>query len=177
MKIKDITLDDIRCGKNWRVINIEKFTSESLKMEELEIEPLENYGPEDTLVYSGLSVYLKELGEPRSGFLNWLLGKLRRRKDCRFAPDTPKDLEDGMVPVVCPLVMVKEVQETGWDYCEYLGGRWQQLGLKPNRDAPLSQEYFADPVPEDEEFDVCGDRGPIRDEHRKGFTNWIEYLD
>jgi len=49
--------------------------------------------------------------------------------------------------------------------------------LKANPDAPLSEAYFADPVAEDPEFDASGDDGPIRERHRRGFRNWVRYLE
>ncbi len=169
-------MEDIREGKNWRVLNPDALLQDGFLMEELEIEPLGDYKPSDTLVYSGLWVYLKDLGEPRTGLMSRLLGRGKRRQDCRFPPDDPAELESGTTAVVRPLVMVKEVKESGWDYCEYVDGAWRQLGLRPNPDTQLSESYFADPVQEDPEFDVCGDEGPIRNRHKTGFENWVPYL-
>jgi hypothetical protein len=81
-----------------------------------------------------------------------------------------------MVPVVTPIVMVKEVDDAGWDYCEYLDGAWRQVGLCPNPNAPLLHEYIANPLDEDREFSVCGDRGPIKNQHKIGFQRWCVYL-
>jgi hypothetical protein len=173
MKIKDINVDDVRAGMNWRVLNPDKLLEPDFLMEDLEIEPLGQYIPSDTLVYSGIWVYLKDLGEPRSDISQPFK---RDECECLFPPEDPKDLEQRMIPVVEPLLMVKEVQESGWDYCEYVEGQWRQVGLKPNPDAPLTNEYFANPVQEDEEFDVCGDDLPLREIHKRGFRNWIEFL-
>jgi hypothetical protein len=173
MRIKDITIDDVRAGKNWRVLDMEVIIDSP--MEDLEIEALSEYSPSDTLVYAGVTVFLRDFGEP--GSLNRLNGQTRLLEDCQFPPEDPKDLAPGMTPIVRPLVMVKEVQESGWDYCEYVDGRWRQLGLKPNPDCPLCEEYFANPVEEDPEFNVCGDGLPIRVRHRKGFLNWVKYLE
>ena len=62
-------------------------------------------------------------------------------------------LENGAVE---PLLLVKEVSspEYGGDYCEYVDGRWRQLGLVPNPDAPIGTEYIANPHPDDPSF--CG---------------------
>ena len=60
-------------------------------------------------------------------------------------------LETG---IVYPLVMVKEVGsgDYGGDYCEYRKGRWRQLGLEIEPDAPNQQVYIADPLPQDPSF-------------------------
>lgn len=176
MRIKDITIEHVRCGRNWRVLNPEAIVAAGFQMENLEIEPLADYVPSDTLVYAGVCVYLKDLGEPRSGWLNRLMGRARRRQNCQFPPEDPKDLAPGTVPVVKALVMVKEVRESGWDYCEYVDGRWRQVGLKPNPDCSLCEEYFADPAEEDPQFDICGDGVPVRLRHKRGFANWVKYL-
>ena len=176
MQIKDITINDIRTGKNWRVPDPDSMLDEDFPLEDLEIEPLSSYEPSDTLVYTGIYVYLKDLGEPRSGLFMRLTGRGRRRKNCRCAPDDPKDLETGMTPVVEPLLMIKEVQHSGRDYCQYVDGTWRQCGLEPNPDAPLGTEFFADLVPEDPEFDALGDKDSLRKEHKKAFENWIKYL-
>ncbi|GEM_PF-5591005 len=175
MQIKNITLADIKAGKNWLVLDSEALL-DSAPMECLEIEPLGKYTISDMVVYSGITVHLKELGEPRSGLMAYLLGIAKTRQGCRYPPDDPKDLAEGMTPVVKPIVMVKEVGSAGWDYCEYVAGKWRQTGLKPNPDAPLGNEYIANPVDEDPEFTVCGDKGPIRDEHRAGFQKWVGFL-
>jgi hypothetical protein len=176
MKIKDITLGDIKAGKNWIVKNPNMLLDDNLLMEELEIHPLDKYSVTDTIVYGGIYVWLKDLGEPCTSFLARITGRGRRIKDCKYPPEDPKNLDSDMIPLVKPLVMIKEIQDSGWDYCEYVDGHWQQLGLKPNPDAPLSEEYFADPDSGDPEFDICGDDGPIRDRHKKGFQNWVKYL-
>jgi hypothetical protein len=176
MRIRDITHVDIRSGKNWRVLNPDAVLQDGFPMEDLKIEPLGKYAPDDTLVYSGISVYLKEHGEPRTRILEKLLRRGKRRQDCRFPPDDPKDLEEGVTAIVQPLVMVKEVQESGWGYCERVEGVWRQLGLNSNPDAPLIESYLANPVKEDPEFDICGDDVPLRERHRQGFRNWIFWM-
>lgn len=176
MKIADITINDIRAGKNWRVLDPDALLQEEFPMEDLDIEPLQEYSPSDTLVYSGICVFLKDVGEPRTRLLDRLLGRGRKRQGCRYPPDDPRDLESGVTPVVKPLVMVKEVDESGWDYCELVDGKWRQLGLQPNPDAPATEEYFANPVADDPEFDVCGDDVPLRERHRRGFQAWIAYM-
>ena len=176
MRIKDITHADVRAGRNWRVLNPDAQLQDGFHTEELEIEPLDKYAPSDTLVYSGVSVYLKVLGEPRTGLLDRLLGRGKRRQECRFPPDDPNELQPEATPIVRPLLTVKEVQESGWGYCEYVNGAWRQLGLKPNPDAPLTTSYFADPVEDDTEFDICGDDMPLRELNKEGFRSWVSYM-
>ena len=176
MKIKDITIDDIKTGKNWILINPDMLLEDDLIWKELEIRALDEYVPTDTIVYGGICVWLKDLGEPSTSLFARFTGRGRAIKDCKHPPEDPKDLAADMIPVVRPLVMIKEIKDSGWDYCELVDGNWQEVGIKPNPDAPLSHEYFANPVPEDPEFDICGDDGPIREVHKKGFQNWIKYL-
>jgi hypothetical protein len=175
-QIKDITIAEIKAGKNWKVLNPDALLDD-VPMECLEIEPLGQYTASDTVVYSGIYVYLKGLGQPRSGLLAGLLGKAKTRQQCRYPPDDPKDLTEGMTPVVEPIVMIKEVGSAGWDYCEYVAGTWRQVGLNPNPDAPLTHEYIASPLDDDREFSICGDNGPVREEHKAGFQRWSRFLE
>ncbi len=65
-------------------------------------------------------------------------------------------LENGSVE---PLLLLKEVSsiEYGGDYCEHVGGRWRQVGLEPNPDAPIGDEYIANPHDDDPSFmGECG---------------------
>jgi hypothetical protein len=81
-----------------------------------------------------------------------------------------------MIPIVRPILMIKEIGDSGMDFCEYAAEGWRQMGLQPNPDAPLTHEYIANPLDEDSEFAACGDYSPIRDEHRRGFRKWIRFL-
>lgn len=60
-------------------------------------------------------------------------------------------LENGQVQ---PLLLIKEVSspEYGGDYCEYVDGKWRQLGLVPNPNAPFGTEYIANAHPEDPSY-------------------------
>ena len=176
LQIKDITVAEIKQGKNWRVLNPDALLDD-VPLECLEIEPLDQYTASDTVVYSGIHVYLKGLGQPRSGFWAGLLVRAKTPQQCLYTPTDPKDLMGGMTPVVEPIVMIKEVGSAGWDYCEYVVGRWRQMGLKPNPDAPLTHEYIASPLDDDPEFSICGDNGPIREEHKLGFQRWSRFLE
>ena len=42
--------------------------------------------------------------------------------------------------------------EYGGDYCEHVGGKWRQVGLEPNPDAPTGQMYIASPHSDDPSF-------------------------
>jgi hypothetical protein len=170
MRIADISLQDVRAGKNWRVLNFEALSECDLALEMLEIEPLGTYGDEDALVYSGLTVHLENESEP--------LGQHRPRETCVFAPEAPSGLLEGQVAVVLPLLMVKVVSDIGWDYCEYTEAGWRQLGLTPNPDAPLTHEYLANPAPEDAEFSIELTPGgeTIGDQNRAGFALWARFL-
>ena len=64
MKIKDISISSVRLGANWRVLDANQVIKHGLPLEEMTIEPLGEYSPDDTVVYSGLYVYLQGLGEP-----------------------------------------------------------------------------------------------------------------
>jgi hypothetical protein len=56
MKIKDITLDDIRKGRNWRVTSVEHGAFPDVPLEELAIEEAEEFESEDMIVYSTIFV-------------------------------------------------------------------------------------------------------------------------
>jgi hypothetical protein len=79
--------------------------------------------------------------------------------------------EDG---VVTPLVLIKEAgtPDYGGDYLEFVDGRWRQVGLEPNPDAPPQQEYVAHPLDEDPSFGGH----EYREAHRVGFRQWATRL-
>jgi hypothetical protein len=170
MRISDISLNDVRAGLNWRVTNFDNLMAHDLPFEGLEIEPLRGYGLEDGVVYSGLTVHLAHESEP--------LGDVRPRSGCKFAPDFPSELREGQQPIVRSLLMVKAVEDTGWDYCELTVDGWRQAGLVPNPDAPLTHEYFANPLVDDAEFSIeLEPTGTtIGRENRDGFLRWVRYL-
>ena len=72
------------------------------------------------------------------------------------------------------LVLIKTVgwADYGGDYCEFVGGRWRQVGLVPNPAAPSGREFFAKPLSEDPSFNA-GPTIDLRKEHRDGFKSWI----
>src|ERR687891_85700 len=55
MKIRDITLEDIRNGKNWKLVNPREFSGIPA-LEDLSIEECESFRPEDYVVYSAMFV-------------------------------------------------------------------------------------------------------------------------
>jgi hypothetical protein len=139
MQIKDITLDDIRQGKNWKVISPESIHWDDVLLEEIPIEECQRFHEEDLIVYSVI-----------------------------FVTDDER---------VTPLVMLKEAYsaEYGGDYCEFVNGHWRQVGLKPNPNAPLGNEYFANPLDEDESF--ISDDYDYRKWHRDNFKKYADLLE
>lgn len=175
MRIRDISLADIRDGKNWRVINPDNVRKDGFAMEDLEIESLENYKEGEKVVYSGILVYLerpaRELRKLRR------LGERRALKENPYPPDYPKDLLPNVKVKIKPLLMVKLIDIQCWDYLEYVHGEWRQVGLKRDPNPPFGNEFFADPIYEDCWFDVCDDEGPIRELHKRAFREWISYME
>lgn len=70
---------------------------------------------------------------------------------------------------VTPLLLLKTVgsADYGGDYCEYVNGRWRQVGLEPNPGAPVEHEYVADPLLIDPSFGAPD--SDYRQSHREGF--------
>ncbi len=138
MQIKDITIEDIRQGKNWKAQSPEEFGWEDNPLEDLSIGEATEFEPDDTVIYSVIVVY-----------------------------------DDGEVK---PLVQIKEVQDLdyGGDFCEIVNGKWQQLGLVPNPNAPLGTEYVANPLEQDESF--SSDDHDYRAYHRAGFRKFASHL-
>ncbi|WP_440223584.1 hypothetical protein ACQQ2N_21290 [Dokdonella sp. MW10] len=169
MKIADISLADIRAGSNWRVTTPEP-VDDDLPLEALDIELLGAYRPEDRVVYAGLKVHLALEGEPD--------GDARPAATCIHAPEDPAELRADQRAVVRPLLMIKCVEDTGWDYCEFASQGWRQVGLVRNPNPPFTHEYFADPLPDDAEFciELESDGATLGSLSREGFRRWIGYL-
>lgn len=138
MKIRDISLDEIRKGKNWKLVDPRELLGE-LALEDVSIAESEQFGPEDYVVYS--AIFATDSGEAQ------------------------------------PRVMIKEVGslEHGGDECELVAGKWQQVGLVPNPNAPFGNEYFANPLAEDPSFDV-DEETDERSYHREKFQEWSAKL-
>ena len=138
MQIKDITLDDIRQGKNWKVVLPEDGSfPDDIPLEGLTVEEAAEFEPEDYVVYS--TIFVTNAGAVKA------------------------------------LVMIKTVEDMdyGGDYCEFVDGRWRQLGLEPNPNAPFGEEYIADPLEQDPSFVSEDD---YRKAHREGFKKNISLL-
>lgn len=77
---------------------------------------------------------------------------------------------------VIPVLMLKTVGDAGYwgDSCEFVKGRWQQIGLEPNPNAPLGQEYIANPLASDPSFDAPDH--DYRTWHRNGFLEHLHRL-
>jgi len=139
MKIRDISIQSICKGKNWRFVPPNGSDWLALPMEEWgPIEDATEFQPDDTIVYSGLVVYSS--------------GRVK--------------------PIIC----LKEVQDAdiGGDFCEFVGGQWQQIGLKPDPDTELRTEYIAYPLENDPSFDSSDNS--FRDYHRNGFRQHVSKL-
>ena len=57
MQIKDITIEDIRQGKNWKAQSPEEFGWEDNPLEDLSIGEATEFEPDDTIIYSVIVVY------------------------------------------------------------------------------------------------------------------------
>ncbi len=139
LRIRDLTIDDIRSGQNWRVTDPEKLAEagETFNLEDVHIAKAESFSRKDTVAYSG--VYVTESGH------------------------------------VSPLVLIKEVGdvEYGGDYCEIHAGKWRQVGLVPNPQAPDGTEYIANPLDQDPSFNTMdNEKDDYRAAHREGFKKW-----
>ncbi len=63
LRIRDLTIDDICSGRNWRATNPREFArvGETLNLEDLHIARAESFSPKDTVVYS--CVYVTDSGQ------------------------------------------------------------------------------------------------------------------
>ncbi len=122
MKIKDIKLEDVAAGKNWKVrdgsgtFEVDLSGSARVEFIQLEIEEAEEFTEDDYIVYSGI-----------------------------FLADSGRALPLLLVKRVGDF-------DYGGDYCEIHEGRWRKLGLEPNPDAEFGFEFFASPLEEDPSF-------------------------
>ncbi|MEM7353534.1 MAG: hypothetical protein AAF657_22240, partial [Acidobacteriota bacterium] len=113
MLIQDIDVGDVKLGKVWRVVDDEEDQLMDSFPLGLNVEPLGEYSPEDTVVYSGMAIYIRGESEPKDE---------ESRHLCAYAPDDPSALREGQVPVLYPLLMVKVVGDCGWDCLEFRDG-------------------------------------------------------
>jgi len=175
MIIRDITIEDVKKGLNWRVVDM---GPES--MLDWEIVPMGVDEEADEVVYSGMMVYLKDPdAESRkpSSFLSRLFGRKKDLRYMEYPPEYPSGLTPEMIPAVEPMLIVKDVKMQCWDNFEYIEGEWQQMGLKPNPNAPLIHDYIANTLMCDDDYDTCGDDGPIRFIHQRAFKEWVAFMD
>jgi hypothetical protein len=130
MKIRDITLADIRAGKNWCLVPPAEERWFDAPMEEWgPLVESDQFAPEDHVVYSGLVAY-----------------------------------RSGRVKAIVQIKTVGDL-DYGGDFCELVDGKWRQLGLVPNPNAEVGQEFIANPLSTDESFST----DEYREEHRQGF--------
>ena len=130
MRIRDITLAEVRAGKNWRFVAPDDDRWFHAPMEDWgPLLAAGDFEPDDHVVYSALMAY-----------------------------------ESGRTE---PLLMVKRVGDLdyGGEYCEYVDGKWRQVGLVPDPDVEFGDEFIADPLGIDESFS----EDEYRQQHREGF--------
>ncbi len=127
-KIKDITLEEIKSGKNWKYYPPIDF---SIPMEEWEIEDVDSFEESDHIVYSVI-----------------LVGR-----------------DSNKIEAAVCLKVVGDY-DYGGDFCIYENGEWYQAGLKLDPNAELVDEYFANPLEQDNSFYADWD---YRGDHRENF--------
>jgi hypothetical protein len=77
----------------------------------------------------------------------------------------------GRIEAIVQVKMVGDM-DYGGDYCEFVGGEWRQVGLVPNPDVEVSEEFIANPLSNDPSF--CSE--DYRDHHRRGFLSDVGKL-
>ena len=141
----EISLDDIRAGRVWK--QLEPLDADGFVESGYFDQPLEDQGPViecTTFEAEDTIVY--------SGLVVF---------------------PDGRVE---PILMLHEFgnSQFGGDFLVRTGGRWVQLGLVPNPEAPIGEYFFAAPRADDNSFDA-----PTHDERalqRDGFARHVAAL-
>jgi hypothetical protein len=77
----------------------------------------------------------------------------------------------GRVEAIVLIKMVGDI-DYGGDYCECISGVWRQLGLVPNPNSEISEEFIANPLVSDPSFSS----DEYREHHRKGFRSHVGEL-
>jgi hypothetical protein len=175
MNIRDITIEDVKKGLIWRVVDMEPES-----MLDWEIVPMGIDEEGEEVVYSGMMVYLKDPDAESQKPLSFIARLFGRKTDLRYMkypPEYPGELTAEMIPVVELMLIVKDVKMQCLDCFEYIEGGWQQMGLKPNPNAPLIHDYVANPLVCDDYYDACGDDGPIRFINQRAFKEWVAFMD
>lgn len=94
MRIRDITLDEIRQGKNWKLVNPREMLGDS-PLEDVSIEECESFLPEDYVVYS--AIYVTNAGEVQPRVMIKEVGDMEYGGDeCEFVGG--KWRQAGLVP-------------------------------------------------------------------------------
>jgi hypothetical protein len=81
--------------------------------------------------------------------------------------------------IASPLLLIREVGDFdyGGDYCELHNGKWRQVGLVPNPNAPHGTECIANPLEQDPSFTTLdGPPDRMRIENRENFLLWANKL-
>jgi hypothetical protein len=79
MQIKDITIDDIRLGKNWKVLSPNTVNWGMVLLEELFIVEIEKLGQQDVIVYS--AVFVEDGGKTKPVLM------IKRVEDLNYGGD------------------------------------------------------------------------------------------
>ncbi|MCJ8330085.1 MAG: hypothetical protein HRT89_12410 [Lentisphaeria bacterium] len=140
MCINDLTIEDIKSGKNWIITDSNELV-EFDNLEDVHISQNDTFSEVDTILYP--AVFVTENEE------------------------------------VSPLVLIRQVNDLdyGGDYCEIHNGKWRQLGLEPNPNAPSGTEYIANPLSIDSSFDTMdNEKDDLRLYHREEFKKWSTKL-
>ena len=94
MRIRDITLDEIRQGKNWKLVNPREMIGDA-PLEDVSIEECESFRPEDYVVYSAM--YVTNAGEVQPRVMIKEVGNMEYGGDeCEFVGG--KWRQAGLVP-------------------------------------------------------------------------------
>jgi hypothetical protein len=80
MRIKDITRDDIRQGKNWKLAALHNGTFPDVPLEELSIEEAEVFQPDDHVVYS--TIFVTDAGEVQPRVVIKVVSDMDYAGDC-----------------------------------------------------------------------------------------------
>jgi|SRR5579859_4780249 len=75
---------------------------------------------------------------------------------------------------VTALVVVRGVGTYDWwgDTCEFVNGQWRQVGLEPEPTIEASEEFVANPLPNDPSFSDAYSR----EKQRAGFRLWRDKI-
>jgi hypothetical protein len=95
MQIKDITLDDIRRGKNWRIPLLKSGSLPDVPLEELPVEDTDEFMPDDMIVYT--SIFVTDSGTVKPLVVIREVGSLEYNGDqCEYVDGRWR--QSGLIP-------------------------------------------------------------------------------